>query len=84
VRYHGLDPRYLTLKRAHARVEDGHRQAAWRMVLDHTRNNGEKMLVTEALERSLELWHGFRDGVAKASGVTRETRRSTRKLSRTS
>lgn len=84
VRYHGLDPRYLTLKRAHAKVEDGHRQAAWRMVLDYTRTNAEKMLVTEALERSLETWHGFRDGVSKAAGVTRDSRRSTRRLTRSS
>jgi pyrroloquinoline-quinone synthase len=85
VRYHGLDPRYLKLKRAHARVEDGHRRSAWRIVLDNARGAGEKMLCVEALERSLETWHAYRDGVARASGITRDMRRtSARRLGRSS
>lgn len=82
VRYHGLDPRYLKLKRAHARVEDGHRRSAWRIVLDHTRNEGDRMLCVEAMERSLELWHAYRDGVARAADIS--ARRVPRRLSRTS
>ena len=84
VRYHGLDPRYLKLKRAHARVEDGHRRSAWRIVLEHAKGGGEKMLCVEALERSLELWQAYRDGVARAAGITRDMRRSARRLSRNS
>jgi len=82
VRYHGLDPRYLKLKRAHARVEDGHRRSAWRIVLDHARNEGERMLCVEAMERSLELWQAYRDGVARAAGIA--ARRATRRLTRSS
>ncbi|MGH9867466.1 MAG: iron-containing redox enzyme family protein [Candidatus Polarisedimenticolia bacterium] len=82
VRYHGLDPRYLKLKRAHARVEDGHRRSAWRIVLDHARSEGERMLCVEAMERSLELWQAYRDGVARAAGLS--ARRTTRRLSRSS
>jgi pyrroloquinoline quinone (PQQ) biosynthesis protein C len=84
VRYHGLDPRYLKLKRAHARVEDGHRRTAWRIVLDNARAEGDKMLCVEALERSLETWHAYRDGVARAAGIRRETRRSSPRQSRNS
>jgi len=81
VRYHGLDPRYLKLKRAHARVEDGHRHSAWRIVLEHAKSGGDRMLCVEALERSLELWHAYRDGVAKAVGITRDMRRAARRQS---
>lgn len=80
VRYHGLDPRYLKLKRAHARVEDGHRRSAWRIVLDHARRADERSLCVDALERSLSLWLAYRDGVAKAAGIHRIIRRTTRRL----
>lgn len=82
VRYHGLDPRYLKLKRAHARVEGGHRHAAWRMVLDNAKSGGDKMLCVEALERSLELWNAYRDAVARAAQISPDIRRSPRKLIR--
>ncbi|MFQ5702165.1 MAG: hypothetical protein ACE5HU_10000, partial [Acidobacteriota bacterium] len=82
VRYHDLDPRFLKLKRAHARVEPGHRHAAWSIVLEHARSGGDKMLCIEALEHSLELWHAYRDGVAAAARVSRQGRRSARRLAR--
>ncbi|HET6373563.1 MAG TPA: iron-containing redox enzyme family protein [Candidatus Polarisedimenticolia bacterium] len=82
VKYHGLDPRYLKLKRAHARVEHGHRRAAWRIVLEHATSGGDRMLCIEALERSLELWLAYRDGVARAAGVAKETRRAARRAGR--
>ena len=83
VKYHGLDPRYLKLKCAHARVESGHRHAAWRIVLDHARSGGDRMLCIEAMEKSLELWHAFRDAVARAAGINGESRRPHRKFART-
>jgi len=82
VRFHGLDPRYLKLKRAHARVESGHRHAAWRIVLDHARSAGDRMLCVEALERSLELWLAYREAVALAAGLRRDARRTARSSSR--
>ncbi len=82
VRYHGLDPRYLTLKRAHARVEGGHRRSAWRMVQENARSAGDRMLCVEALERSLILWQAFRDGVARSAGVNRDSRRAVRRVAR--
>jgi len=85
VRYHGLDPRYLKLKRAHARVESGHRRSAWRIVLDHAKEGGDRMLCVDALERSLELWLAYRDGVAAAAGIPRESHRAaSRRLERKS
>lgn len=82
VRYHGLDPRYLKLKRAHARVEDGHRRSAWSIVLDHARSGGDRMLCVDAVQRSLDLWQAYRDGVAAAAGITPDTRRSGGRLGR--
>jgi len=84
VRYHGLDPRYLKLKRAHSRVEDGHRRSAWRIVLDHARSEKDRAVCLEALERSLELWQAYRDGVARAVGISRERRGAGRAALRTS
>lgn len=69
VRHHGLDPRYLELKRAHAQVEDGHRRAAWSIVLRNARTAADRKRVLEALEKSLELWHRYRDGVARAARI---------------
>jgi len=80
VRYHGLDPRFLKLKMAHCRVESGHRQAAWQIVLDHARTAQEKKACVEALQKSLEMWHAYRDGVAEAAGIPSETRRPARRL----
>src|SRR4030095_1733666 len=37
VTHYGVDPRCLDLKRAHHKVESGHRRMAWKMVLDHAR-----------------------------------------------
>lgn len=79
VRYHGLDPRYLKLKRAHAKVEAGHRRSAWQIVIEHARSAGDRMLCAEALEKSLELWLAYRDGIARAAGIARESRRGTRR-----
>lgn len=80
VKYHRLDPRYLKLKRAHAKVEGGHRQAAWRMVLEHAGETSVQRECTQALERSLELWLAYRDAVAGAAGIESSGRRSKRRI----
>lgn len=69
VRHHGLDPSYLTLKRAHARVEGDHRRAAWKIVERHAATPGARQAVLRAMRRSLRLWLAYRDGVAAAAGV---------------
>lgn len=84
VRYHGLDPRFLKLKRAHALVEGGHRHSAWTIVTDYARTASERKRVVEAMQKSLELWHAYRDGVAEAAGIPSETRRPARRIARRS
>lgn len=69
VRHHGVRSSFLTLKRAHAQVEDGHRAAAWRIVERHARGRALQVEILEAMKRSLRLWLAFRDGVARAAGL---------------
>jgi pyrroloquinoline-quinone synthase len=64
---HGLDPRYLELKRVHRKVEGGHRLSAWRAVLEHARTAQARSAVGSALERALKLWLAYREGVARAA-----------------
>ena len=68
-RHYGVDPEHLALKRAHGMVEDGHRHAAWKMVLEHATQRGAARRLVEVLERTLELWERYRDGVARACGI---------------
>jgi len=67
--YHGLRATSLTLKRAHALVENGHRVAAWEVVERHAGTRSMRDEVIGALNRSLRLWLAFRDGVAHAAGL---------------
>jgi pyrroloquinoline-quinone synthase len=71
VKYHGVAPRYLELARAHGAVEGLHRRDAWKMVLEHANTPEARQRVAHAMGRSLELWLAYRDGVAKACGLTR-------------
>jgi len=69
VRHYGVDPRFLDLKRAHHKVESGHRHMAWKMVLDHARGAARAERLTRLMEQTLALWHLYRDGVARAAGI---------------
>lgn len=71
VKYHGVAPRYLDLIRAHGAVEGLHRQDAWKMVLDYAAGAEARQRVAHAMDRSLELWLAYRDGVAQACGLSR-------------
>lgn len=70
VKHYGLPLDKLRLTKAHREVEGDHRQAAWRVLLDHVPNS-EHTAVTQALEVCVELWLGYRDDVAEACGLTR-------------
>ncbi len=69
VKFHKVDPMYLDLVRAHHSIEGTHRIAAWKMVIEHARTATEKKKIHQAVQKSLELWLSFRDGVAKACGM---------------
>ena len=70
VRIHGLDPKFMELQRVHKKVEGGHRRDAWDAVLQNVAREQEAE-VERALQRALELWLAFRDGVALACGLAR-------------
>jgi pyrroloquinoline quinone (PQQ) biosynthesis protein C len=70
VRIHGLDPKFLELQRVHKKVEGGHRQDAWRMVLDHTPKEMEDRVV-QSVEQALQRWLAYRDDVVAACGIAR-------------
>jgi len=69
VRHHGLRPEQLSLPKAHAEVERGHRHDAWRIVLGHADTPHLQQDVLEAMETACALWHLYRDGVTKAAGL---------------
>lgn len=69
VRHHGLSPEQLTLVKAHALVEGGHRQDAWEAVLGHATDDATREAVLDAVRTASELWHLYRDGVTRAAGL---------------
>jgi pyrroloquinoline-quinone synthase len=65
--HYGCPPEDMELTRAHAAVEGGHRQDAWRVVLTHAPDGTLAADgVIAVCERALVLWHAYRDGVAEA------------------
>jgi pyrroloquinoline-quinone synthase len=73
VLHYGCPPAAMDLTRAHAAVEGGHRADAWRVLLDHTSDDGPiARVVVERCERALRAWHAYRDGVASRMGLARE------------
>lgn len=67
--YYGLPLDALALTKAHRRVEGSHRQAAWRIVLEHIAPQ-DRAGAVEALEETLAAWSAYRDEVAAACGVS--------------
>lgn len=70
VKHYGLPLEDLELVRAHRMVEGGHRQSAWRIVLDHVEPDRRETVVA-ALERVRASWSAYRDAVAQACGLAR-------------
>ncbi len=70
VKHYGLPLDHLQLTKAHRAVEGDHRKTAWRVMLEHVAAD-KRGAVIDAMQRALELWQGYRDGVAEACGLTR-------------
>lgn len=68
--HYGLPLAGLALTKAHRQVEGSHRAAAWRIILDHVPAS-DYAGVLAAMERTLEAWLAYRDGVAAACGLSR-------------
>ena len=72
VKHYGLPLECLALTKAHRSVEGDHRKAAWRVMLDHVPSS-EHEAVIGAMTEAVEAWQAYRDDVAAACGVTRDT-----------
>ncbi|HYM37811.1 MAG TPA: iron-containing redox enzyme family protein [Nitrospiraceae bacterium] len=71
VRHHGLAPLRMDLIRAHQAVEAGHRHDAYDMVAGHAVTASRQKAVLACLKKSLALWLRYRDGIARACGLSR-------------
>lgn len=69
VKHYGLPLEALSLTRAHRSVEGEHRAAAWRVLLDHITEERRGAAV-DAVESCLDSWLRYRDGVARACGLS--------------
>jgi len=73
VKFYGCPLEAMDLARAHAQVEGGHRQDAWRIVLAGAPEGSDAAReVADRCERALEMWSAYRDGVAERMGLRRE------------
>jgi pyrroloquinoline-quinone synthase len=72
VKHYGLPVECLALTKAHRSVEGEHRKAAWRVMLNHVPKS-EREDVIGAMSRAVDAWRAYRDDVAEACGITRDT-----------
>ncbi|MGB5547071.1 MAG: hypothetical protein WBM74_10915, partial [Polyangiales bacterium] len=70
--HYGLPVDCLALTKAHRSVEGEHRQAAWRVMLNHV-PAGDRAAVVRAMEQGIDAWRAYRDDVAGACGLSRDT-----------
>jgi pyrroloquinoline-quinone synthase len=66
VKYHGVEQQAMDLIRAHQMVEAGHRHDAYAMVVNHARSRTQQDQILATVQKSLNLWLRYRDGVARA------------------
>ncbi len=67
--HYGLALEALELPRIHRTVEGGHREAAWRTVLEHV-DESKRAGVVATLQSCLEAWLVYKQDVARAVGLT--------------
>ncbi len=69
VTYHGVNPEAMDLIRAHQMVEGGHRHDAYAMVVNHAKTREQQDHILDVVQKTLDLWQRYRDGVARACGL---------------
>ena len=70
VRFYGCPPEAMRLTRAHQEVEGDHRRDAWDTVLRHVPDGAAADAVVDAVGEAHRSWLAYRDGVARAMGLT--------------
>lgn len=73
VKHYGLSVEHLALTKAHRQVEGEHRAAAWRVMLDWVPESARAGVVA-AMDDVLGAWQRYRDEVAFACGIERDSR----------
>ena len=71
VKHYGLPVECLALTKAHRSVEGEHRQAAWRVMLNHVPID-ERFEVVQATAQAVDVWLAYRNDVATACGIHRD------------
>ena len=72
VKHYGLPIECMALTKAHRSVEGEHREAAWRMMLNHVPGS-DRPEVVAAMRQAVDAWRAYRDNVAEACGISRGT-----------
>jgi pyrroloquinoline quinone (PQQ) biosynthesis protein C len=76
VKWYGCPPSAMRLARAHRAVEGDHRNDAWDMLLRHVPETATaEGAVVDAVRVSHAAWLAYRDGVARAMGLVRDSGR---------
>lgn len=70
--HYGCPPEAMQLVRAHGDVEGGHRDDAWRVVVDHAGDDALTKTIVDTCMDALVRWHRYRDGVADRMGLARD------------
>lgn len=68
--HYGLPLESLRLTKAHRSVEGSHRQAAWRVVLEHV-GAERRPGVVRSMQEVLDAWLSYRDEIAEHVGLVR-------------
>ncbi len=71
IRHHKIDRQSMDLIRAHQKVEAGHRQDAYTMVVTYADSRSRQNAVLACVKQGLALWTAYRDGIAKACKLVR-------------
>ena len=66
IRHHKIERQHMDLIRAHQKVEAGHRQDAYTMVVNYAGRRSQQNAVLACVRQGLTLWMAYRDGIAKA------------------
>ena len=66
VTFHGVPSQAMDLVRAHQMVEGGHRHDAYAMVVNYAKTRTQQNEILAAVQKTLDLWLLYRDGVARA------------------
>ena len=71
IRHHKIEREHMDLIRAHQKVEAGHRQDAYTMVVNYAETRSQQNAVLACVRQGLTLWTAYRDSIAKACKLTK-------------